>query len=92
MLLKYSIVLRIPSTRSTVGSQPSNVRARVMSGRRTLGSSCGSGLELDRAGPGRKLLDFLGEFEDGHLVGVAEVDRLVEVGEQQPEDPLDQIG
>ena len=32
-----------PSRRSTFGSQPSRVRARVMSGRRTFGSSSGSG-------------------------------------------------
>ncbi len=35
---------RIPSSKSTRGSQPSTFRARVMSGRRTRGSSWGSGL------------------------------------------------
>jgi hypothetical protein len=45
LLWKYSIVRFIPSCRSTFGSQPSSVRARVMSGRRTFGSSCGSGLK-----------------------------------------------
>src|SRR5437016_4843628 len=41
--LKYEIVRRSPSSRPTRGSQPSSARARVMSGRRCLGSSVGSG-------------------------------------------------
>ena len=43
LLLKYSIDFLSPSSRPTVGSQPSSVRARVMSGRRCFGSSTGSG-------------------------------------------------
>ena len=43
-VLKYSIVLTRPSSRFTLGSQFRSVRARVMSGRRCLGSSVGSGL------------------------------------------------
>src|SRR5262245_14651364 len=35
--------------------------------------------------------DLLGEFEDGHLAGVAEVDRLVKVGVEQADDALDEI-
>jgi TolB-like protein len=42
-VLKYSIDFLSPSSSPTVGSQPSSVRARVMSGRRCLGSSTGSG-------------------------------------------------
>src|SRR5205807_8259499 len=42
--LKYSIVLRIPSSKSTFGSQPSTFLARVMSGCLTFGSSTGNGL------------------------------------------------
>ena len=41
--LKYSSVLVSPSSSGTFGSQPSSVRARVMSGCRTFGSSSGSG-------------------------------------------------
>jgi hypothetical protein len=44
LALKYSIVLTSPSSSCTFGSQPRSVRARVMSGRRCLGSSVGSGL------------------------------------------------
>src|SRR5437879_1361382 len=40
---KKSIVLRSPSSSATWGSQPSSVRALVMSGWRTLGSSSGRG-------------------------------------------------
>ena len=39
--LKYSIVRARPSSSGTFGSQPSSVRARVMSGWRTFGSSVG---------------------------------------------------
>ena len=42
-VLKYSIVFTSPSSSCTFGSQPSSVRARVMSGWRTFGSSVGSG-------------------------------------------------
>ncbi len=38
-----------PSARSTFGSQPSTERARVMSGRRTVGSSSGRGTCCERA-------------------------------------------
>ena len=38
-----------PSRSGDLGSQPSSVRARVMSGRRWVGSSCGSGLERSAA-------------------------------------------
>src|SRR5262249_19371332 len=41
---KCSMVMRSPSARPTFGSQPKSRRARVMSGWRTFGSSCGSGL------------------------------------------------
>jgi len=41
--LKKSIVFRIPSSSRTLGSHPSRVRARVISGRRCLGSSWGKG-------------------------------------------------
>ena len=40
---KYSSVFVSPSSRPTLGSHPSSVRARVMSGWRTFGSSSGSG-------------------------------------------------
>src|SRR5258708_3971591 len=40
--LKYSSVRARPSSSATSGSQPSSVRARVMSGRRCFGSSTGS--------------------------------------------------
>src|SRR3954452_21370057 len=42
---KYCIVRFNPSLRLTFGSQPSNCRARVISGFRTFGSSCGNGLK-----------------------------------------------
>src|SRR5487761_1222917 len=41
---KYSRVRRRPSSRATRGSQPSRLRARLMSGRRCFGSSTGSSL------------------------------------------------
>src|SRR5258708_5926435 len=41
---KYSIVFFNPSASGTCGSHFNKVRARVMSGRRCFGSSCGSGL------------------------------------------------
>ena len=36
--------------------------------------------------------DLLGELHDGDLVGVAQVDRLGEVGLEQADDPFDQVG
>ena len=41
----HSMVWRNPLSTSTRGSQPSRLRARVMSGWRTLGSSAGSGMK-----------------------------------------------
>src|SRR5208282_4094257 len=41
--LKYEIVSRIPDSKSTFGSQQRSCRARVISGRRTFGSSTGTG-------------------------------------------------
>ena len=63
-----------------------------MSGRRTLRIVLRQRLELDLALAARQLQDLLGEIEDAHLVRIAEVDRLVEVGEEQPVDALDQVG
>ena len=49
LLRKYSSVRGRPSASGTFGSQPRSVRARVMSGWRTLGSSTGSGRVDDPA-------------------------------------------
>ena len=67
LALKYSIVFVSPSRRSTFGSQPSSVRARVMSGRRTFGSSTGQRLVDDPALRAGHLDDRLGDLLDGHL-------------------------
>ena len=34
----------------------------------------------------------LGELEDGHLLGIAEVDRVLHVGERQADEAVDQVG
>ena len=44
---KYAIVFESPSLKEVDGSQSSTARARVMSGRRWRGSSCGSGRSHD---------------------------------------------
>ena len=60
-----------PSWRLTVGSQPSSWRARVMSGLRTFGSSCGSGGPTSARGP--DWTEPAGEFEDRDFVGLPEL-------------------
>ena len=89
---KYSIVSRMPTSKSTFGSQPSTALARVMSGWRTFGSSTGSGQELHgRFGAG-DADDVPAELLDRHLPGVADVNRLVEVRLRKPENSINQIG
>ena len=76
-----------PSSRAMVGSQPSCPRASVMSGRRRVGSSAGSGrCTIDRRRPGRRSMT-VGELEHGPLVGVADVDRPGDVRVEQGEQP-----
>src|SRR5947209_8766348 len=48
-------------------------------------------LEYQLALRAAKGQDLAGELQDRHLAGVAEVDRLVELGKQQPVDALDQV-
>ncbi len=80
-----------PSRTSTSGSQPSSVRASVMSGLRTEGSSVGRSMNsMRRVGAG-DLADQLGELQHGQLVRVADVHRPAQVREQQPDRPVDQV-
>src|SRR5262249_49899318 len=51
----------------------------------------GQGPKLDGALRPGQLADLPGELQDGHLAGVAQVDRLVEIGRQQLLDPVDQV-
>ena len=75
--MKYSTVRPIPVSRSTLGSQPSSFRARVMSGWRWRGSSSGSGRNTSRDfGPGEPD-DHLGKLEHGELLGISHVHRPV---------------
>ena len=60
----------------TLGSQPSNFRARVMSGWRCLRIVLGQRLVDDLPSPAGRRAHRLGELEDGHLLRVAEVHRV----------------
>ena len=82
---------RSPSARVTVGSQPRRFLARVMSGRRCVGSFSGSDSYTIRLlGAGR--LDHLrGELEERELLGIAEVDGVVLTGQREPPDPGDEV-
>ncbi len=84
--LKYAIVDVRPSSSVTFGSQPSSVRARVMSGWRTFGSSVGSGLKTSRLFDPVILMMQPRHVGDRHLVRVADVDRVVRRRLHQPQD------
>ena len=73
--VKNSAVRRRPSSRATTGSHPSSRRARVMSGRRRVGSSVGSGSYDDRRGRPGQRQHGVGQLEHGELVGVPDVHR-----------------
>src|SRR5262245_41226363 len=47
--------------------------------------------ELDRAAGAREGANLLGELQNRHLVRVAEIHRLVEVGLEQTPDSLDEV-
>ena len=85
-------VSRRPCSSSTVGDQSSSSWASAMSGRRTAGSSDRQGLEDDRRAAARDAHDDLGELEDRELGRVAQVDRLVVVAVDQPQEALDEVG
>ena len=87
----HSIVWRSPSSTSTRGSQPSSLRARVMSGCRIFGSSTGSGWKTMRARAPGQTDDPLRELEESHLLRVADVDGVVDVGLHQAPDALDEV-
>ena len=70
---KYSIVRSIPSRRPVVGSHPSAVRARVMSGQRRVGSSSvGVRTSMPDDDPVTSSTNSA-RLEHGALVGVADV-------------------
>ncbi len=74
---KYAIVDVSPSSSCTFGSQPSSVRARVMSGWRTFGSSVGSGWKTSWLFEPVILMMSARHVLDRHLVRIADVDRVV---------------
>src|SRR6266568_6399942 len=77
--------MRSPASRGIFGSQPSNVLALVISGRRCLGSSW----KLVEANPalGARDRDYaMRAFENCELVGVADVHRKVLVGLRQSQE------
>ena len=75
----HAMVRRIPSSNPTRGSQPRSSFAREMSGRRTRGSSSGSGWwTIGQACPDEPL-HRLGELQDRHLVRIPDVHGLLEV-------------
>ena len=76
---------------STAGSQPSAVRASVMSGCRTVGSSCGRG--TNSIGEAEPTASRISSASSQHreLARVADVDRPGEVGGGEPEDAVDQV-
>ena len=92
MLRKYPMVCSRPSSSSTRGSHPSSVRARVMSGCRTFGSSIRQVTVDDAARRARHPDDRARDLLDRHLPRVADVDRVVHVGQHQPDDAVHQIG
>ena len=86
-----AIVRRRPSASPTCGSHPSAVRASVMSGRRTVGSSSRPRDVHDlAAGPGQ-LADQRGQLRDRHLVRVADVHRPGQRRAEHPQHALDQV-
>jgi hypothetical protein len=48
-------------------------------------------LEHDGAGGTGQLTDFLGELQNGNFFGIAQIDRFMEVREQQADDPFHKI-
>ena len=82
-----------PSSRLTVGFQPSFSPAREMSGHRRTGSSWGQGGVNDAGAAPGELEDLLGQLEDGELAGIAQVDRTDEpVHVHRPDEGLDEVG
>src|SRR5262249_42082599 len=75
--------LRLPVQKSPSAAGIGPTQLRVILRQRTV---------FDRALASRKREDFFGEFQNRHLVRVAEVHRLMKIGEQQPFDPFDEIG
>ena len=72
---KNSAVRRRPSSRATTGSHPSSRRATVMSGRRRVGSSVGSGSWTIVDDDPVSAEHGVGQLEHRQLVGVADVHR-----------------
>ena len=81
-----------PSSSATRGSHLRTLRATEMSGRRTFGSSVGSGRVTSERFRSGQPEHQLRQLPDRELVGVADVGRLVPVAREEPVDPLDEIG
>ena len=83
--------MRRPSSRPMRGAQPSNSLARVMSGRRCLGSFAGSA-SIDDATFGSGQGDHLfGQLEQRELLGIADVDGEMLAGVGEAEDAVDEV-
>ena len=65
--------------------------ARVMSGRRWRGSSCGSGLNAILLREPVARMISLRKFQHGHFRRIADVHRQIVVAHHQPVDALDQV-
>ena len=85
------MVFTSPSASDTFGAQPKSRRARVMSGRRCFGSSCGKGLNTTLLREPVARMISLGEFEHGHFRRVADVHRPGAGAHHQPVNAFDQI-
>ncbi len=80
-----------PCSSETFGSQPSSVRARVMSGWRTLGSSVGQRLVDDLALRAGHVDDEPRDLLDRHLLRVPDVDRVVLLREHQTDEAVHEV-
>ncbi len=74
--------LRLPVEKAFGPADVGFAQLRIILGQRAV---------LDPALAAGEREDFLGEFQDRDLAGVADVDRLVEVHEEQADDALDEI-
>src|ERR1035441_3947280 len=81
-----------PVSKSIVGSQPSRAFALLMSGRRCLGSSSGSGSNRILLFEPVAFQNLLGALQYSELARVADVDGVVLLGPRQAQNAFDFIG